>query len=201
MRYVFCLAVGILLTGPATAQAQIRGAIGGFGGVSINTADLAAANLGGTVTVTATPNIHFIGEAGRIGDVLPPLSGALFSLTGIALRASAVYGEGGVRLVGAPRARVSPYGEATAGVAQIRFSVTGLGPIADAAVSTATTFLDRSGPVAGVGTGLLFRAGPLLVDVGYRYKQILAAESLQTALGLGQKLRSQQVRVGMGVRF
>jgi hypothetical protein len=193
--------MGVLLVAAAPARAQDAGAIEGFGGLSVTTADLAAPNVGGTVTVAATPHVHFIGEVGRVGNVLPPLADSIFSFAGAGLRASALYGEGGVRLVAAPRSAVSPYGEATAGIARLNVSLTGLGGIAGTAASVATAFLDRSGPMAGVGTGLLFHAGPVLFDVGYRYKQIFAPEPLRSVLGLGQELRSQQVRVGVGVRF
>lgn len=202
MRYALGLGLAALIvTTAAPAHGQTSGAVEGFGGLSVSTADLADANVGGTVSFAATPHLHFIGEVGRLGNVLPPASDAIFSFAGAGVRASAFYGEGGVRLVAAPGSSVSPYGEATAGIARLSVSVPGLGGIAGTAASLATAFLDRSGPVAGVGTGVLFHAGPMLFDVGYRYKQIFAPEPLNTVLGLGQELRSHQVRVGVGMRF
>jgi hypothetical protein len=202
VRYVLSLAIAALIvTTAAPAHGQSAGTIEGFGGLSVSSADLDAANVGGTVSFAATPHVHFIGEVGRLGNVLPPVSDAVFSFAGTGVRASAFYGEGGVRLVAAPGASVSPYGEATAGIARLNVSVSGLGGIAGTAASLATTFLDRSGPVAGVGTGVLIHAGPVLFDLGYRYKQIFAPEPLGTVLGLGQELRSHQLRAGVGVRF
>lgn len=191
----------LIVIAAVPAHGQGVGTVEGFGGLSVSSADLAAANVGGTVSFAATPYVHFIGEVGRLGNVLPPLSDTIFSFVGDGVRASAFYGEGGVRLVAAPRSNVSPYGEATAGIARLSVSVPGLGGIGGTAASLATAFLDRSGPVAGVGTGMLFHAGPVLFDVGYRYKQIFAPEPLNTVLGLGQELRSHQLRVGVGVRF
>ena len=201
MRYALGLAIGIVLLSAVPARGQTAGAIEGFGGVSLSTADLATPNLGGTVSFAAIPNVHFIGEVGHLGNVLPPIADAVFSFAGTGLRASAFYAEGGVRLVGAPQSPVSPYGEATGGIARLNVSVSGLTGVAGAAASLATSYLDRSGPMAGVGAGVLFHAGPLLFDVGYRYKQIFAPEPLRSVLGLGQELRSNQVRVGIGMRF
>ena len=202
MRHAFGLAIVVVIVSAAVpAHGQSAGVLGGFGGLSVSAADLAAANVGGTVSVAATPHLHFIGEVGHLGNVLPPVSDAIFSFANASVRASAFYGEGGVRLVAAPGSSVSPYGEATAGIARLNVSVPGLGGVAGTAASLATALLDRSGPMAGVGTGILFHAGPVLIDLGYRYKQIFAPEPLNTVLGLGEDLRSHQVRVGVGVRF
>jgi hypothetical protein len=202
MRFAIGLAIGfVFLAAAVPARGQTAGAIEGFGGISLSTSNLATPNLGGTVSLAATPHLHFLGEVGHLGNVLPPIADAVFGFADTGLRASAFYAEGGVRLVAAPGSAVSPYGEATAGIAKLNVSIGGLGGIADTAASLATSFLDRSGPVAGVGAGLLFHAGPVLFDVGYRYKQIFAPEPLQSVLGLGQELRSNQVRVGVGVRF
>jgi opacity protein-like surface antigen len=200
MRHVLAMAIGLLVAA-TPARAQDAGAIEGFGGISVTTAELAAPNVGGTVTIAATPHVHFIGEVGRLGNVVPPIADAIFSFAGTGLRASALYGEGGVRLVAAPGSAVRPYGEATAGIARLDVSVAALGGLAGAAASVAANFLDRSGPMAGVGTGLLLHTGPVMFDVGYRYKQIFAPEPLGSLLGLGQQLRSHQIRIGVGVRF
>jgi opacity protein-like surface antigen len=62
-------------------------------------------------------------------------------------------------------------------------------------------FIPRTETVAGVGGGLRIQGGPLALDLGYRYKQILGNSVLTTVLGAGQDLHSHQVRVGVGVRF
>jgi opacity protein-like surface antigen len=66
---------------------------------------------------------------------------------------------------------------------------------------TALSLLDSTDPIAGFGGGVMFRGGPLLIDVGYRYKQIFSDSLVGAVLSAGQDLRSHQVRFGMGVRF
>jgi opacity protein-like surface antigen len=104
-------------------------------------------------------HVHVLGEAGRLGNVLPPLANAVFTVPGV--RVSAFYGEGGVR----------------------------------------AAFLDRTSPTVGLGGGVLTQAGPFVLHVGYRYKELLNTGTLGTVLGLGQGLRTHEVRAGFGVRF
>lgn len=198
------IAISLACFAPGAAWAQGTaardvGVIGGFGGMSIDSASTATPHLGGTITVALTPNIHIVGEAGRLGNVLPSLSDSIFSLAGV--RASALYGEGGVRFVATPRSAVSPYAEATAGVARIGVSSDRLGTVGDLILPAAFSFMSRTGPVLGVGGGVLLRTGPMVFDVGYRYKQLYPPTAVEIALGLGQQLRSHQVRAGIGVRF
>ena len=54
---------------------------------------------------------------------------------------------------------------------------------------------------SGVGGGVLLQGGPLRFDLGYRYKRILANSAVSSLLSIGQKLQSQQIRFGAGVRF
>jgi hypothetical protein len=198
-RYV--IALGVFLLAPIPAHAQGAGAIAGFGGVSISGTSAIVPDVGGNLSFELTPGVAVIAEAGRVGNVLPPLADALFSATNSGVRASAFYGEGGVRFRLAPHARVSPYAEATAGVARLAVTSDRLGPLAGGLTSAAMAYLGRTGPVAGAGGGILVSAGPVLFDLGYRYKQFFPAEALETVLGLGQPLRSHQVRAGFGVRF
>lgn len=196
------ITVGALLP-PAQSQAQSRGALGGFGGVSLAASanNVVTPNLGGTMTVTLIPNIQLVGEAGRLGNVLPPLADTLYGLTGAGVKASAYYGEGGVRLVASPRSHVSPYAEATIGIARLTVSTTGLGRIGNAVVPAVVALLPHTGKVAGGGAGLVMHVGALQMDLGYRFKQIFPPDVLGIALGLGQSMRSHQVRAGIGVRF
>jgi opacity protein-like surface antigen len=202
-RLTIASALALCLLAPHMAEAQggageHAGGIVGFGGMTIDASN-SSPNLGGTLTFALTPHVHVVGEVGRLGNVLPSLSDALFSTAGV--RASALYGEGGVRLLVAPRAIVSPYVEATAGVARIDVSTRSLGTIGDLVVPAALSFVPRTGPVAGAGGGVVLQAGRLMVDVGYRYKQLYPPTAIDVALGLGQELRSHQVRAGVGVRF
>lgn len=198
LRLVIALSVSLLITAPSEAQ---TGAVSGFGGVSVNSSLSRVPDLGGNLAFELTPGVELIAEAGRVGNVLPPVADALFSATNSGIRASALYGEGGVRFRLAPRAHVSPYAEATAGVARLDVSSSRLGPLAGSLASAGIALLGRTGPVAGAGGGVLIGAGPVVFDLGYRYKQFFPPEPLQTVLGLGQTLRSHQVRVGFGVRF
>src|SRR5262245_59141970 len=100
---------------PVSVFAQERASVEGFGGLSLSAQEATPSSLGGTVTFTLTPRLHIVGEAGRLGNVLPALSDAVFSTTGTGLRASALYGEGGIRFVAAPSVAVTPYAEANAG--------------------------------------------------------------------------------------
>jgi hypothetical protein len=52
-------------------------------------------SLGGAVTFRIIPGIDIVGEAGRLGNVLPTMSSAAFSVAQTGLRASAFYGEAG----------------------------------------------------------------------------------------------------------
>jgi hypothetical protein len=198
-RLGIALLVSLIL--PASAHAQGAAAIAGFGGLSVTGTAPDMPDLGGNLTFQVTPGIDVIAEAGRIGNVLPPIADTVFAATNSGIRASAFYGEGGVRFRLAPHSRVSPYAEATAGVSRLNVTSTRLGPLAGGLTSAAIALLGRNGPVAGAGGGVLVGAGPVVIDLGYRYKQFFPPEPLNTVIGLGQDLRSHQVRVGFGVRF
>jgi hypothetical protein len=133
--------------------------------------------------------------------VLPATTDLLLDQLPVDVRVSAVYGEGGLRLSPAPRSAVSPYVEATAGVARLDIGVTGLGVTMDAVTRAALGLVPRTEPIAGVGGGVRLQGGPLSLDLGYRYKQILGNSVVTTVLGAGQELHAHQVRVGVGVRF
>ena len=194
------IALGVFLV-PVSAQAQGAASIAGFGGVSITGSGSTSPDLGGNLAFELTPGVELVAEAGRVGNVLPPLADTLFSTTTSGIRASALYAEGGVRFQLAPDARVTPYAEATAGVARLDVTSSRLGTLAGGLTSAAIALLGRTGPVAGAGGGLLVGAGPVVIDLGYRYKQFFPPEPLETVLGLGQRLRSHKARVGFGVRF
>jgi opacity protein-like surface antigen len=205
MRYTnrvsVCTLLALLFTTPTVALAQSGGAVEGFGGLSLNALQSQPPSLGGTVTFNVVPGIQIVGEAGRMGNVLPTLANTVFSLAQTGLRASALYGEGGVRFLVAPSATVTPYAEATGGVARLDVSSPRLGAVGNAVTSIALGLVGRTTTMAGAGGGILVRGGPIVFDVGYRYKQLFANDVLRTVLGLGQPLRTHQVRAGIGVRF
>ena len=195
--------VGAVALGASDAIAQERTSVEGFGGLSLNALATTSStpSLGGTMTFNLTPAIAIVGEAGRLGNVLPTLSSTAFTLANTGVRASAFYGEGGVRLIAAPSSVVSPYAEATAGIARLDVRSDRLSPLANAATSIALGYVGRNTPTLGAGAGILLRGGPVVFDVGYRYKQLFANDVMRFALGFGQPLHTHQVRAGIGVRF
>lgn len=194
------LTVALSLVVAGVAHAQGVGTAQGFGGYSVGALSTPAPSLGGTITLAVTPTIHVIAEAGRLGNVLPPLSSSLFAVPGV--RVSAFYGEGGIRaLAGNANSGFRPYVEGTFGVARLDISSTRLNPVGSLLLDVGQAFLDRSSPTLGAGGGVLAQAGPIVFDVGYRYKQLLDTGTLGTVLGLGQELRTHEVRAGIGFRF
>jgi hypothetical protein len=200
-RGVIALLFSAALMSPAAAAAQGHSSIEGFGGFGLTTLQSHRPSLGGAVTFDVTPNVQVIGEAGRLGNVLPTLSSNVFDLTRSGLRVSAFYVNGGARFLAAPSSRVTPYGEVTAGVARIDVNSTQFGALGNLATSLALGFVGRTSPMAGVGGGVLVRGGPVVFDLGYRYKQLFADDLLQAALGFGRPLGAPEVRAGIGVRF
>ena len=206
MRFVIAaaLAVGVSLFASIPAHAQMS--LDGFGALPVDhLASLGDSNFpvdfGGRLSFDVVPAVQVVGEFGRIGNVLPGIVSLPLSFSPIDVRVSAFYGEGGVRLLAAPRSAVTPYVEGTAGVANLSFGARGLGSTTDAIVRAALNLVDTRDPMIGAGGGLLLRGGPLQVDVGYRYKRILPDSALSSVLSLGQELQTHQVRFGLGVRF
>ena len=188
---------------PASALAEERTASAvAFGGASLNTFSASASKIdfGVNIGKELTPNIQAIGEFGRIGDMLPTMTAGLLSLTPYDVRVSAFYGEGGVRLIAAPGSSITPYAEATAGIARLSPQVSGFGSIVDSAVGGLGLFRSTD-PLLGFGAGFLVQGGAVVADVGYRYKQIAGGDSFANLLGAGQKLRAHQVRFGIGIRL
>lgn len=189
---------------PAAAHAQSGNtSVQGFGGLTFGTSEFGrnsmASSFGASVTQGLTPNIQIIGEGGRLSDIKPPVLD-LLDITPLDLRVSAWYAQGGVRLIGSPNLAVRPYTEATAGVARLRTGLSGFGGQADAILETALGFLNRTEPMLGLGGGIVVGAGPVAVDIGYRYKRILAS-GVASALNGGNAYQVNEARVGVGLRF
>ena len=67
---------------------------------------------------------------------------------------------------------------------------------------TALRFFDRTEPLLGAGAGVAISGGPVTLDLGYRYKRILASGALSSAFSLGNNgFDINQLRGGVGVRF
>ena len=186
---------------PASATAQSRNnELQGFGGLTFGTT-ASSTTFGGAISAGLTDNVHVIGEVGRIGDLKPALLDTLLDFTPLDARLSAWYGEGGIRFIAGSHRAVRPYAEATAGLARLSVGFSGINGPADAIVNTSLRLFNRSEPLLGVGGGVLLEGGPLVVDLGYRYKKVMVGSSLQSLLTMGQDLDVSQARVGIGVRF
>lgn len=197
--------LALLLCTPAAARAQDpKASVVGFGGLTFGSSSLfggttTAPTLGGLVSVELTPNIQAIGEVGRLSDIKPSLYD-LLDFTGLDLRISAWYGEGGVRFISSPKSAIRPYAQATAGFARLSPGLSGVPGPAEAAIATGLAFFKSTEPVLGVGAGVMFEHGPLAVDVGYRYKKI-TADSIASALNVGNAYQVNEARFGLGFRF
>jgi opacity protein-like surface antigen len=150
--------------------------------------------------VPLSDNLQIIGEGGRMTDVMPSLLGTLVDLTPVDVRVSAWYGEAGLRFIASPGSAIRPYVETTVGFARLTTGFRGAGSTADAVVNTGLRFLEGTEPLLGAGGGVVVQGGPVFLDVGYRYKKILAGDSLQRFL-TGGDVNINQLRIGAGVRF
>jgi len=205
MRRMILGLVLAVCTLPGTARAQgANTSVQGFGGFTFGSSSVLGSRsmsptFGGALTADLTPNIQVIGEVGRMSDIKPPLLD-LLDLTPVDLRVSAWYGEGGVRFIASPHSAVRPYAEATAGFARLSTGLSGFGGRTDDVIDAGLAFLNRTEPLLGVGGGVLLQGGPLALDLGYRYKKILAG-GVASALNGGSDYQVNEVRIGLGVRF
>lgn len=190
---------GILFSAPAGAQTR-GGQFEGFGGMTFGTTT-SASTFGGGVAVPLGSHVQLLGEAGRLSDVKSSLLDAALDLTPFDVRMSAWYAEGGLRLLTSRDSVVRPYVEATAGVARLTPAIdtnARLGAIANAGLA----FLSETEPLVGAGAGVMLQGGPLVLDLGYRYKRILAGNGLASVFALGDRgLDVSHFRVGLGIRF
>ena len=207
MRKIFVGALVLAVCSvAATAHAQTTNrAIQGFGGITFGTSSTpflggtsTAPTFGGTVVAGLLPNLQVVGEFGRMSDIKPPLFD-LLDFTPVGLHVTAWYGEGGVRLIGSPHSNVRPYGEATAGWARLSTGISGFGGRTSQVIEEGLGFFNRTDPLLGVGGGVVFQTGPVAIDLGYRYKKILAS-GVAGALN-GGDYHVNDVRIGVGFSF
>src|SRR3954470_13776691 len=205
MRSVFLAAAALAVCSLAsTAQAQpTNRSIQGFGGITFGTSSTpvlggtsSAPTFGGAVAAGLLPNLQVVGEFGRMSDIKPPLFDLADEYSPVGLHVAAWYGEGGVRWIASPRSSIRPYGEATAGWARLNTDISGFNGRAYAAIEEGLGFLNRTDPLLGIGGGVVFQSGPVAIDVGYRYKKILAS-GVAAALN-GGDYHVNDVRVGVG---
>jgi hypothetical protein len=191
-------ALAFALVMPVTASAQ-QSQFQGFGGLTFGDVTNSS-TFGGGIAVPLSDNMQIIAEGGRMTDVMPALYGTVLDFTPVDVRVSAWYGEAGLRFIASPGRGVRPYVETTAGFARLNPGFAGAGSRADAIVNTALNFLNRTEPMFGAGGGVVVQGGSVFLDLGYRYKKILAGDSLQGLL-TGGDIGINEARIGVGVRF
>lgn len=195
------LAAGAVLSLSSPAHAQSGGAqISGFGGTTFGTS-ATSPTFGGSLSIPLGDHVQIVGEAGRLTDIKPSSLDTVLDLTPVDVRMSAWYGEGGIRVLGSSRSAIRPYAEVTAGAARLGARIDD-GGWAGAIANAGLGFLSRTEPLVGAGAGVMLQGGPLVVDVGYRYKRVLAGSDLASAFALGRDgFDVNQVRLGVGLRF
>jgi opacity protein-like surface antigen len=201
MRITSCAAIliAILLVSSAASAQEPRASVQGFGGVAMGSFTTVNTNFGGAISGDLTPNIQLIGEAGRLSNVLPTMTQTLFDLSPVGLRAAAFYAQGGIRLTSSSGS-LRPYAEASGGIARLTPHVTGLDGLPGAFTNGGLAFLNNTAPIGTLGAGFTLHAGNFVADAGYRYHQVFSDSWIQ-ALGLGDRLGTNEVRFGVGVRF
>lgn len=187
-----------ILSLPAIAAADERnGHVQAFGGLTTG-GNSSSPTFGGSVAVPLGGHVQIFGEGGRLTDLtFAPIAG-LIDLTPADIRLSAYYGQAGLRVLGGSGG-VRPYGEVSAGMARLHTGVSGLGT-AGRIIDSALRFTDRTEPMFGVGGGVMLESGPVVFDLGYRYKRISGGDVMTQILS-GGNLSVSQVRVGVGIRF
>ena len=200
-KITFATAVATVLLLASSAAAQTRGGhIEGFGGTTFGTS-ASAPTFGASVAVPLGDNVQILGEAGRLTDIKASVLDTALDFTDLDVGMSAWYAEGGLRFIGSRHSTIRPYVQATAGVARLKPSV-GVDGWLGAVTNTGLSFLGETEPLVGAGGGVIVQGGPLVVDLGYRYKKILSDGGLSSAFALGNDgFDVNQVRVGVGIRF
>jgi opacity protein-like surface antigen len=194
------LLLAVLFIASSASAQEPHAAVQAFGGLGVGSFTTTNTNFGGTATGDLTPNIQLVGEAGRIGNVLPSMTQTLIGLTPMDINVSAWYGEGGVRFTGGSSAW-RPYAEASAGIARLQPQLSGIGSGLPSVIANAgLSLLNRTEPIASLGGGVTFQGGAFVADVGYRHRRVFSDNWTQ-ALALGDSLSTNEVRVGFGVRF
>ena len=194
-------ALTAVLAAASGASAQDKGFVQGFGALRVENQSRADTSVGGVIAGHLTPNIQLVGEAGRTSNVLPTFADSLLEFSPIGFDVSAWYAEGGLRLTTGNRSGVRPYLTTSAGMARLQPALHGLGSgLVDTISGVALQFLSETDPVASVGGGVTIGGGPVVADLGYRYRRIFSSGWVD-ALTLGDRLQTSEVRFGLGVRF
>jgi hypothetical protein len=197
--HVSSLLVVVCLVSTCAAAQDSRAFVQGVGGIRLTSAPGLAGSFGAMVGGSLTPNIDAVGEFGRITDVMPPIIDTAVAFTYPDFQMSALYGVGGIRLITSP-GHVRAYGETVAGFARLSNSLREIDAPIDAIVNTGLAFVNTTEPLAAAGAGVIFQAGPLVANVGYRFTRIFAGDTFAGLL-TGGNLDISEVRMGIGIRF
>ena len=179
MRYAIATAVAVLgvLIAPTRSFAQTS--LDGFGALSIgHLASIGDSGIpvdfGGRVSFDAVPAVQVFGEFGRIGNVMPIAARDWAVIYAVRCDCLRVLRRGWRAACWLRLGRRSARTWRAPPASRIYGSVReGLARRADAIVRAAMNLVDTRDPLFGVGGGILMRAGPLQVDLGYRFKRIL----------------------------
>jgi opacity protein-like surface antigen len=191
--------LAVLLAASTASAQETRASVQGFGGLGMGSFTTPHTNFGGVITGDLTPNVQLMGEAGRLGNILPSRTQMLFDLSPVSLSASAFYAQGGIRLTSGSGA-LRPYAEAAGGIARLTPHVSGLDGLPGVLTNAGLAFLNRTAPIGTLGAGVTLHAGNFVADAGYRRHQVFS-DSWMEALALGGNLSTNEVRFGVGVKF
>ena len=188
-----------------------------YGGLS-NT-EVSAPAFGGSFGFSVTPDFQIIGEISRSQDVKAAFTSedlALldqgFSSFGVpftsTVKMAVNYYSGGIKYL-LPFGAVRPYVALTGGFAHMSpettFTVFGQDVTSELmSAGMNTYFREDTRPMAAVGTGVLFTAGHLVFDAGYKYSAIfISTDYLQdpTSPHSHTTINTHQFTGGIGVRF
>jgi opacity protein-like surface antigen len=176
---------------PASPTAPIhvhRLFIDGVGGVTFDHA--AGGIFGAGVTAVASKHVQFLGEAGRLTNVLPKATAANLNTVAASFVANGTtpflfsakrpgyYGLGEVRITSAmSKSGLAPFVEAGAGFAHVTSKISAQGggeDMTDAFLAAIAPLPTETKPMLTGGAGLRIKAGRRsVVDLGYRYGRIL----------------------------
>jgi hypothetical protein len=178
------LLVAALALVPASAFAQTPWFVGGLAGVTFGTVSSGA--VGAQFGRQIRPNLFVIGEAGRMGNVMPKsvkdLLDALTDSTDFSavleVSAPATYAFGGLRYIQQRPQPIAPFVEAGVGIGHISFKIDraefdGVDFTEELRDELAAEDLNSTQFLMAIGFGVHGRLRESLgLDVGYRYTRI-----------------------------
>jgi hypothetical protein len=182
-----------LSAAPAVADTRLQG----FGGVTYGQSATDAL-YGGQLSVGLGSNVELFGELGYMRDTLDrnlilDVIDLAEPFTGVGVRMSGIYGDGGLRLLTSP-ALIRAYVEGSGGMARLSPRIDIGSDRFESFEPFINTALDRIHwiePIVGAGGGIILAPGPVTIDLGYRHKRIL----------MDNPISVNQLRASIGLRF